>query len=161
MLSEYQQDVVWEGWLSAEIRAGYFARLVQRYQRRQQLLVLGTLLLSSGATVLLLTAVVPAGWGWIKPLLTLIAAGLSLWSLVARNERNATECADLHGRWYAIALRYEGLWSNVYAEDAGERLDRLLEDEMAVSKSSTAFPEDKKLLGAIQDNVVMHHAEAA
>jgi hypothetical protein len=38
-----------------------------------------------------------------------------------------------------------------------ETLDILRKDEALASKSSTAFPANKKLLEEAQDNVVMHH----
>ena len=157
MLSEFQQDTVWESWLAAEIRAAYFAALVQRFQSRQKFLVVGGLLLSSGATISLLTAVVPPSLNWIKPTLTLLAAGFSLWSLVAKNERSAIDCADLHFRWNTLALQYETLWCNTFAEDASSVLAQLRTEELAISKSSTSQPAYTGLLEKVQRNVVMHH----
>src|SRR5690606_36440891 len=49
-----QQRDVWEGWLSAEVRAYYFADLRQRCERHQQLTTWFTLAASSGAAVTLL-----------------------------------------------------------------------------------------------------------
>jgi hypothetical protein len=129
MLSDFQQTTVWESWLAAEIRAAYFAELVQRFQSRQRFLVVGSLLLTSGATITLLTTIVPPNLIWIKPTLTLLAAGLSLWSLVAKNERSSIECADLHLRWNTLAMQYETLWSNMYAEDAAVTLMQLRAEE--------------------------------
>jgi hypothetical protein len=157
MLSEFEQNTVWESWLAAEIRAAYFADLVQRFQARQKILVVGGLLLSSGATVTLLTAIVPPNLNWIKPTLTLLAAGLSLWSLVAKNERSSIDCADLHFRWNSLALQYETLWSNMFTDGANERLLELRKEELAVSKSSTSQPAYPGLLAKAQENVVMHH----
>lgn len=146
-----------ESWLAAEIRATYFADLVQRFHFRQRLFVVGSLLLSSGATVALLTAIVPANLSWIKPALTLLAAGLSLWPLVAKNERNSIECADLHFRWNALALQYETLWSSMFTVEAEEQLARLRLEELAISKGSTSQPAYKSLLKKAQANVIMHH----
>lgn len=157
MLSEFQQQAVWDGWLSAEIRSGYFAELVTRYQARQRYLVVGGLLLSSGATVTLLTTVVPPAYAWIKPLLTVLAALTSLWSLVAKNERNAIDCADLHLRWNNLAAEYEAIWANVYADDAEARLAQVRKEESLLSKSSTSMPRYDRLLAKVQDNVMMHH----
>ena len=159
MLSDFQQDTVWESWLAAEIRAGYFALLVERFQRKQKRLVVGSLLLSSGATIALITAVIPPAFSWIKPLLTFLAAALSLWSLVAKNERNSIDCADLHFRWNSLAHEYEALWSNVFAEEAPEKLSALRREEAVVSKSSTSFPAYQGLLEQVQDNVLMHHRQ--
>ena len=161
MLSEFQQKILWESWLSAEIRAAYFAALVERFQRRQKYLVVGSLLLSSGATFALVTGYIPASVNWIKPSLTLLAAVLSFWSLVAKNERASIDSADLHARWLNLALQYESLWSNVYADDASRKLEALRMDEVAISKSSTAFPTDGNLLEKVQDRVVMNHRQQA
>ena len=157
MLSDFQQTTVWESWLAAEIRAAYFAELVQRFQSRQRLLVVGSLLLTSSATITLLTTIVPPNLNWIKPTLTLLAAGLSLWSLVAKNERSSIECADLHLRWNTLAMQYETLWSDMYAEDAAAKLMQLRTEELAVSKSSTSQPAYTRLLEKVQRNVVLHH----
>ncbi len=157
MLSDFQQDTVWDGWLAAEIRAAYFAALVNRFQWRQKMLVVAGLLLSSGATITLLTTVIPPQFGWIKPTLTVLAAAMSLWSLVAKNERNAIDAADLHFRWKTLALEYEDLWGNVYGDQAAERLTQLRKEEAVVPKSSTSMPAYKGLLAAAQANVVMHH----
>ena len=159
MLSEFQQDTVWQGWLSAEIRAGYFGALVHRFQQRQRFLVVGGLLLSSGATIALLTAIVPPEMAWIKPTLTLLAAALSLWSLVARNERSAIEAADLHFRWNTLAFGYGALWADMYVDDASERLGDLCKEEAAISKSSTSMPLYGRLLAKVQDNVLLHHRQ--
>ena len=49
MLSELQQKRVWDGWLSAENRANYFADLSRGYHRKQRLVTWAMLVLSSGA----------------------------------------------------------------------------------------------------------------
>jgi len=49
MLSEPQQKRVWDGWLSAENRANYFADLSRGYHRKQRLVTWAMLVLSSGA----------------------------------------------------------------------------------------------------------------
>jgi hypothetical protein len=161
MLSDFQQSMVWESWLAAEIRSGYFAALVARYQLIQRCLVVTGLVLSSGATLTLLTTIVPPPLGWIKPLLTVLAAAVSLWSLVAKYERNAIDSADLHQRWNSLAMEYERLWSDMYSEQAVEKLSQLRKEESSVSKSSTSMPTYRRLMEKVQDNVLMHHREQA
>ncbi len=157
MLSEFQQGALWESWLSAQIRSDYFAALTNRYQHWQKMLVCGSLVLSSGATIALLTTVIPNNLSWIKPALTVLAAALSAWSLVAKNERNAIDCADLHSRWNSLALDYEILWSNTHTKNALAKLESLRRREIEISKSSASMPEDLSLLSKLQDNVTMHH----
>jgi uncharacterized protein YndB with AHSA1/START domain len=47
MLSDLQRQRVWEAWLSAEIRANYFAELSGYYHRLQRALTWLTLLLAA------------------------------------------------------------------------------------------------------------------
>lgn len=157
MLPDLQQDMVWDGWIAAEIRATYFGALVSTFQNRQRLLVVAGLLLSLGATFTLLTSVVPPQLAWIKPMLTVLAAAMSLWSLVAKNERSAIGAADLHSRWSTLALGYETLWADMYGDIATQTLERLRKDEIEISKSSTTMPAYKRMLVSAQENVVMHH----
>ncbi len=157
MLGDFQIGVLWDAWLSAETRSQYFGALVNRYQFRQKALVVASLLLSSGATLTLLTAVLPPHLAWVRPTLTVLAGAFSLWSLVAKNERNAIDCSDLHFRWNVLAMDYEDLWANVHGDDAVDRLAVLRKREAELSKSSTTMPFNERLLGKMQDNVMMHH----
>ena len=157
MLSEYQQKIAWESLLAAEIRSEYFAELSGRYARRQRYLVVGSLLLSSGAFLTLVTTAVPSAYAWIKPTLALLAAALSFWSLVAKNERGSIDSADLHFRWNLLAIEYQALWADVFREDAADKLTELRKREAELSKSSTSFPDDQTLMAKCQDNVELHH----
>jgi hypothetical protein len=157
VLSEYEQKTVWDGMLGAEIRAQYFAELSVRYQARQRWLVLGTLVLTSGAFLSLVTTAVPAPLGWVKPLLVLLAAILSACSLAATNERNSIESADLHFRWNMLALDFQHLWADIYEDQARARLREVQERDAILSKSSTAFPDDETLMLKCQDHVEMNH----
>lgn len=98
IMSEYQIGLIWEGLLGAEIRAAYFATLSHRLLRTQRWLTLCSLLLSSGAGFALLASF-PAKYAWIRPAMAFLAAGISLWSLNAKNERHSIDAADLHHRW--------------------------------------------------------------
>jgi hypothetical protein len=157
MLSAFEEKIVWDSMLGAETRAQYFAALSSRYRERQFRLSLSGFVLSSGAFLALVTTVVPAQYGWIKPTIVLLAACISGCSLFAKNERNSIDSADLHFRWNQLAVAYRRVWTNVSADDAKTRLQELEVEEGALSKSSTAFPEDLKLMAACEDNVVMHH----
>jgi hypothetical protein len=158
VLSDFDQSRLWESLIGAETRAQYCAGLVQRLRTRQRWLTIGSLILSSGAAIALLTTVVP-GYMWAKGALALASAILSAVSLVSSNEKNAIEAADLSYRWQSLALEYQNLWSNMYDEDAPLTLRRLFEEEAKVSKSSTALPNDVKWMTQAEDNVTMHYAQ--
>jgi hypothetical protein len=160
MLSELQRKRVWEGWLSAEIRANYFADLSARYHRHQRYGTWCVLFSSSGVLATFVTKL-PQEFTWAAPALALMTAGLSLYSLVAQNQKSAIDSADLHFRWNKLASEYEHLWDNMYAEDAGPQLTKLDERGMELSKVATAFPFSEKRILKWQDHVEKHHAAAA
>lgn len=157
MLSEDEQKIVWKGLLGARIRAAYFAELSVRYRVVQRRFVLGSLFLSSGAFITLVTTVVPARLAWVKPTLTLLAAILSAWSLLAKNEHNSMDSADLHFRWNMLSVDYQSLWADVYSERARPRLSEVQKQDALLSRSSTAFPFDEALMVKCQAEIVMHH----
>lgn len=161
MLSERQRQRVWESWLSAEIRANYAADLCQSHQRTQRAITWLTAVSSSGAAVTLLAGL-PSDLTWVRSVLAIAAAALSLWSLVAHLPRRATDCADLHGRWSKLASSFEALWDDMHAADAGPRLDRLREQEDELSKSSASvLPNHRRALLKWQAHVEQHHRTTA
>ena len=105
-------------------------------------------------------AQLPAQFLWLRYTCALAAAVVSAAALVMKNERNAIESADLHSRWQSLAIDFERLWSDVYANGAAEALLLLRRREAEVSKSSTAMPSYTSMLEKAQDNVLMHHQTA-
>lgn len=159
MLTAAQQRQVWEGWLSAEIRANYFAELSTRYRQRQKVVTWLTLFASSGAVLALVTR---GGLPWWAPAgLALLTVGLSLYTLVQQNERQAWDAADLHVRWLRLATDAEALWSDMYAATAPARLAGLTERSLELSKAGTAFPVHARRLERWQAHVERHHAAHA
>lgn len=156
-LSALQRKSVWEGWLSAEIRAHYFAELCHDFQWVQRVVTWGILAASSGALASLVAGL-PDGWHWLRPALALATAGLSLWSLVANYSKNSSDCSDLHLRWNRLAIDYQALWEDMYTVKAPERLSELLQRDAELSKSSTALPNREPLMRKWQARVVNHHA---
>jgi hypothetical protein len=157
-LSALQQKAVWDGWLSSEIRANYFADLCHRYQRTQRAVTWLTLVASSGALLAFLTESLPPEWSWIRAGLAAAAAALSLWSVTAQNQKRATDCSDLHARWASLSNSYAALWDAMYSPDALRTLNELKAREVEISKSSNTFPNRRKLMIRWQDHVQRHHA---
>jgi hypothetical protein len=162
MLSEPQTNMAWEEWLASEMRAEYFADLCSSFNRRHRWATWATLLLSSGAAVALIgrLAVPP----WTVPTLALLAAGVSLYSLVAQNPKSAADCADLHSRWNKLAMDYRDLWMSWYADEAADRLAQLNERRAEASKSGAAYHYDEKRMlkwyELVVQNRVRHPAAA-
>jgi hypothetical protein len=156
MLSEAQIKRAWEGMLGAEIRANYFADLSQRYSGNQRTATWGTLFLSSGAFLTFIRQI--PGWlSFLPAALMLGAAGLSLYSVVAQNQKHSVDSADLHMRWNRLAHDFQLLWENVHAEDALQTLDQLCERAIELSKVGTAFPNNSKHMLKWEIHVVEHH----
>ena|SRR5271166_370221 len=158
MLSELQQKDVWEGWIGAEIRANYFASLCARYQTQQKVLTWLTLVFSSGAAVSFLLSGVPE---WVKPVLALLTAVVSIFSLVQQNQKRTTDCADLYFRWNRLGSEYKALWDDMYSPEAPAELRALEEKEAELSKSSTAIPNDPHAMSKWQDYVQKQHGLAS
>jgi hypothetical protein len=154
MLSELQRKDVWEGWIGGEISANYFADRCSYFQTEQKLLTLMTLLFSSGAAVTFITDWLPL---WVKPVLMLLTAAISLYLLLQQSQKRVTECADLHFRWNRLAGEYKALWDDMYSPDALERLRSLEEKEAELSQSSIAIPNNERAMLKWQDYVINQH----
>ncbi len=152
-MTDPQIKRVWEGMLSAEVRANYFADLSQRYYRNQRYATWASLVFSSGAAVSVL-ATVPNNYTWVRAALALCAAVLSGYSVVMQNQKYAVDSADLHARWSRLAMEYEKIWENVYSDDALDRLDRSDDKAVDLSKSATGLKYDEKTLLKWEKHVV-------
>jgi hypothetical protein len=157
MLSNLDQKSVWEGWLSSEINAQYFAELANIYRVRQEALTWLSLLLTS-STMATVLADSHIQFSWIKSALAVLATIASLLALVQQNQKRSFDCSDLHFRWGRLASDYRDLWKNMYAEDASARLGVLEEKTGEVSRTSTAFPNKVRLMSKWQDYVESQHS---
>jgi hypothetical protein len=153
VLSALQQKAVWEGWLSSEIRANYFADLAQQFAREQKICNWLILVISSGAC---LSAVKDLGHGLIV-VLTLAGVALSTFSLVQQNQKRVTDALDLQFRWHRLANEFQSLWDDMYSEESRTKFAMLQEKIAELSKSSAALPNREKLMLKWQKHVEMHH----
>jgi hypothetical protein len=154
MLSEAQIARVWKGMLEGEMRALYFGELVEKYQSKQRWATIVAMVASSAAFASFVIGSIPAE---ARPILTLFASIVSAYSLVAQNSRRAIDASDLHLRWGRIAMDYQMIWENVYADDAADRLRPIADRELDASKASTSFPNDVKALTRWQNHVERQH----
>jgi hypothetical protein len=158
MLTRPQQARVWESLIAAEVRAKYFAELAHRYHVQQRAISWLMLVFSSGA---LISIIARLTYDWVAPLLALITSGLSFYSLVAHNEKKATDATDLHFKWSRLESEYESLWENMYDPDAREQLAKLDEKEIDLGRMSTGFPVNNTRLLKWQDHVEERRAALA
>jgi hypothetical protein len=116
-----------------------------------------TLFFSSGAAVTVITDWLPGSLSWVKAVLSLVTAAISLLLLVQQNQKLAVDCTDLHFRWNRLADRYEALWNDMHSENADKNLQLLREESAELSKSSTAIPYKEHIMLKWQDYVQQHH----
>ena len=158
MLSESQIERVWQGMLGAEIRANYFAELTERYSRYQRWATWGILFMSSGALATILIQL-PPHWSWARVIFAAITTALSLFSVVRQNNQRAVDAADLHLRWNKLSSEYEKLWEDVTVDNAIYILDNLGDRGRELSKSATAFPNDKQTMLKWENHVLAHRLQ--
>jgi hypothetical protein len=145
-LTELERKRLWESWIAAEMRGHYFAELAYLYRRRQQIATWSTLVLSSGASIALLRGM-GDDWQWVAPVLTLLTAAVSIYSVTAQNQKQSTDAAELHLGWRGVAADYQRLWeSGMYSPDAKERLDAIEARSASLSKAGTSFPANRRRL---------------
>jgi hypothetical protein len=120
------------------------------------------LILLSGAAAALLADGLPQRFAWVKAVLALATAGLSLWSLVENFHKKATDASDLQFRYRNLAREFESLWDDMYALAAKAELERLAVRAAELEKSSTPFPNDERRMKKWQDHVEqLHHLSPA
>jgi hypothetical protein len=146
MLTRLQQKDVWDGWLGSEMRSNYFADLAGRYQRTQNLITWGILVMSSGTFATLLADWVPPQYKWVRPVLAFLAGALSLRSILAKNERKAIDCSDLFFQWGSLAQEFKNVWDNMYDKSAPEKLQSSQAKTLELSRRCTNLPNKEALL---------------
>ena len=150
MLSELQRTQVWEGMLSSEIRALYFADLASTYTRRKQLIVGLSFFLSSAAAASLIGKLPQ----WVPLLSATCVALASAYSMAAGLDRKAATMAKLHSAWFQLASDYERLWSHTADDNAEAQLNEIIRREREPSElASTEAPYDKSLMEHWQEHV--------
>lgn len=158
MLSELHQKDVWEGWVSSETRANYFADMAWRYQRTQKVLTWVLLLCSSGAAITVVRDWLPPRMDWVKAVLVLLTAGLSFLLLLQQNQKCSTDCSDLYFRWERLGNEYRALWADMYSDDAAARLAVLEAKAAEISKSGIGkVPNRRRIMLKWEKHVLEHH----
>ena len=147
--------------LGGEIRACYFGDLSGRLNARQRWATWAVLILTSSATAVVLASL-PPNWLWLRFVLPLLAAAVSLYSVVMQNQKFAVDASDLHARWNRLSKDYEAIWENIYADEAIDRLKELEERATELSKIGAAsFRYNKRAMLKWEKHVVEHRVANA
>ena len=157
LLTEVERTRLWENWLSAEIRAYYFADISSQYIKREQCATFLVLGLSSSALATLLAQF----QAWVPAVLTAATALLSVYLVIFQNYRLALDSAELHERWNRLAREYERLWGQMYDEDAARRLAALEDQGGELSRKAIGLRASKRRLLKWQDYVEQQHHVAS
>lgn len=153
-LTDSQQYDVGERWVTANIRAHYFADLCSHYAGTQKYFTWAVLIFSSGATVALLGKL-PPKLAFLPSVLAVITTAISLFSVVQRYSDTSTECSDLHASFNRLATEYNLLRHDMDSADALERLKTLIAKGEEISKRTAKIPYEEKRMLKWQ-----HHAQA-
>lgn len=154
MASDAQRNRVWEDWLSAEIRAYYFADIAFRLESRQRVAHWVTLFGASGVVTSLLSTL-PR---WVALVLAVILTAVSIYSVVVQNQKRAADAKDLHFRWNTLASEYHDLWDNIEAApDLVQAIQQLAQRAAEASRSAVGLPAEEGRLNHWYDVVLEQH----
>ena len=159
MLTEDQIKDVWEGRISAEVRALYFGDLASSYSTRKQWITGISFFLSSGAAASLIGKA-PI---WVAVTCSVIVAVITAYAVAVNLDSKIRTMAKLHYAWNQIGLDYGRLWSHTWSDEAESELMEIQHREAEFSEiATTDAPNDQKRLEKSHDQVIrMHHLEAA
>ena len=140
MTGEQLRRNVWEEMLYAQMRAQYFAELVQSYARRDKWLRVLVLVASSGAVA---TGFISTGLKIVPPI---VAALGSFWLLLSGYPSLQREAAELYSGWNKLGTEYERLWNHLDASDVENRFHSLYTRGDELSALGAKFPNNRKRL---------------
>jgi hypothetical protein len=140
MLTALQQRRLWELWFGGEVRAYYFSDLAARYHQRHRIVSWVTLFGASGALAAALAAGLSGTFTWVPAVVTLIPAGLGLYSVVADDSQRAADSRTLYQHWSALASQGRELWDAMEADEAPHRLADLEARARELSMAGMRLP---------------------
>ena len=148
MLTNEQQQSLWETIFYSETRSAYYADVVSRYHRYQRYLSAGMLFLSSGSVVAFAirdsATLAPNLHPWAPILVAASTALLSAVNFAAQFAKTANEASELCTKWASVGTEAEELWSDMYAETAPEQLKVLQRKSNDYGRSGHALPFSSK-----------------
>jgi hypothetical protein len=159
MLTPEQIEDVWEGRISAEVRALYFGDLASHFSLQKQWITSLTFFLSSGAAATLI-AKMPL---WFPILLSTIVAIITAYSVAVNLDSKIRTMAKLHFAWNQIEIDFARLWNHTYSDAAEFDLYDIQRRVSEVSElATTDAPYDQKRLLRWQDrDLKQYRLEAA
>ncbi|HLA76068.1 MAG TPA: hypothetical protein VJU18_00670 [Vicinamibacteria bacterium] len=94
--------------------------------------------------------------------LAALLTGVSVYSVVAQNQRLAAEAKDLHFRWNTLAGEYNDLWDHIDEDDdPGLRIKQLALRAAEASRSGCGLPAKSRRIVHWHKVVLTQHGVAA
>lgn len=143
---------MFNGWLDAELYVRYLRRLIQRRKLLESILAVATGFTASAAFV----NVVADGNGWLGITLSLIAALTGAVNAVISPKSPVADWASLAAQWSRRSRKWNELWLGVRTGETIDlaKLNATLNDDVPIEEKTSTFPQKKRLLSKIQDEVV-------
>jgi hypothetical protein len=150
-LTHDETERVWEGLYNSEVRSLYFAYLSSIYQKQQTFMTWCSLFLSGGAAATFVSTL-KQSHPWVPPLLALMSAGLSFYSLVAKKERKGLDSSSLSLKYAQLGHKYDLLFRNP-AGAASTSLPPLEDKRLELSQAAHSLAIKPRLMEKSQDQV--------
>jgi hypothetical protein len=99
-------------------------------------------------------------FAWLKIVLGVIVTGISLFSIIMQSPKKYADCSDLHLRWNRLAVEYQALWNDVYADAAEPVYTKLLDKDVELSRGSMIIPNKPKIMEKWEQHVLNHRLGA-
>jgi len=147
-----EQKRVWDGLYTSEVRNNFYAFLSLRYQRRQVRITWLTLLLSGGAAATFVTTKIAQPYPLVPPILSIVTAAISAYSLVAKNEKKGIDSSRLSQKYAQVALSYEVMFGRMHLTTS-EELQKLDEKKTELGEAGHSLDYSKRLMSKAERHV--------
>ncbi len=161
MLTDQQQQRVWEGLFYGQVRAAYFGELANRFSVRQQQVSAATLFLSSGAVVGYALRDASPYMPHAATIISLVTAVLSAYNFTSQLTKRSVEAADLHLKWGQLRNDWQELWDDMHSEDAPAKLAALERKATEYGKPSLSLPWEPRLMEKWENHIRELHYQPA
>jgi hypothetical protein len=152
MLTPAERQRVWHNLYTSEVRNHYYARLSGRYQRQGTALTWFNLVLSGGAAGTFVSSTIAKPYPFVPPMLAIVSAGISAYSLLAKKERKGIDASKLSQKYSQLAHKFDIVFGRMKTTTSSE-LEKLEEERTAMGEAAHTLAFSKSLMRQSQDDV--------